>query len=90
MLIFYLILSAKKLVSDFAPIFSDVKEWGELENLVGFMISINDILKNLDKAFTVDTLFGSSVSGFFETELGSDSFMTMNQLLRTNVNFMRV
>lgn len=77
-------------MSDFSPIFSTMKEWNQLESLTGFMISINDILRLLDKAFTVESLFGPSVIGFFEHELGSNSYMSREDMMRRHVNFMRV
>lgn len=83
-------ISAKKIITDFSPMFCNVREWAGLDNLTGFMISINDILKQLDRAFTVQTLFGPSVVGFFEHELESGDFVSRDQILRTNVNFMRV
>lgn len=78
------------MITDFSPVFCTMKEWNQLESLTGFMISINDILRLLDEAFTVETLFGPSVVLFFEHELASGSYMSREDMMRRHVNFMRV
>jgi hypothetical protein len=82
--------SAKKIVSDFTPVFNEIDEWNQFETLVHFILSINKLLSQLDQSFTVNSLFGSTLVGLFQNKLGSNEYLSTDELLRTSVDFQRV
>jgi hypothetical protein len=75
---------------EMSPIFNTIPEFNTFETLLDMMIVLNRIMTKLDKIFTVQSIYGTSLFNIFELNLASNVFISTPQLLRTNVNFHRV
>jgi hypothetical protein len=80
----------QKVVKDMSPIFDTINEFNAMETMLDLMLVLNKVMIKLDKIFTVQSIFGTSLFNIFELNLASNVFISTPQLLRTNVNFHRV
>ncbi len=75
---------------EMSPIFNTIPEFNTFETLLDLMVNLNKIMTKLNKIFTVQSIYGTSLFNIFELNLASNVFISTPQLLRTNVNFHRV
>lgn len=77
-------------MQDLSPVFSNLKEWNQLETIVDLLATINKLLKQTNDLFTMRSMFGNTLVDFFDQRLGSSPFILRNQLLNTDINFVKV
>ncbi|CAF0899716.1 unnamed protein product, partial [Brachionus calyciflorus] len=83
------ILFAKKIITDFSPVFDTVNEFRQLEIIVDFILSLNRLLDKMDKLFTLRSMFGPAIIDFYQLKLDSNSYISKYELQRTNINFQK-
>ena len=80
----------QKVVKDLSPIFNTISEFNSFELLIDLLVTTNKIMTKLNKIFTVQSVYGTSLFNIFELNLASNVFISTPQLLRTNINFQKV
>ena len=79
----------KELTDEFSPLFETIKEYNDLKLIVDFIISLNDLLGQLNTFFTMQDIYGTVLVDFYEQNLASDTYSQRYELLQTKVNFMK-
>lgn len=77
-------------MGDLSPIFNTIESFNAFDTLVDLLVTLNKMMAKLNKTFTVQSVFGTSLFNIFELNLASNVFISTPQLLRTNVNVGRV
>ena len=78
------------MLREISLVFTNIKEFNEIETLIEFVISVNKLFRILDDSFTISSFYGDSLTYIFQQILNSDAYISQKELLSSHINFKQV